>query len=196
MSATTRHLLIITLVATIAGCDSSRGPVGTPTGPTNQPPPPPAPAPPSPGLPPAQIAGEYTLTVAASDTCTMLPEWARARSYDAAIDQGERVARATVRVLSGDFHSWFEARFDASIDGDHVSFGIDAQEFSICSESWFEALSPEGFLYVCGNVELTANGSAMTGTLNGTVGYEAKEGVYSTAVECRSTAHRISFQRR
>ena len=191
------HLLMMTLVVAMAGCDRSSGPIVTPTGPTAGQPTPPVPPPPPPPLrTPARIAGEYTLTLTASDTCTMLPEWSRTRSYDAVIDQEEGAASATIRVISGDFHSWFAARFNASVDGDSVSFGIDNQEFAICSESWFEALSPEGFLYVCGSAGLTASGSAIAGNLNGTVGYEAKEGVYSTAVDCRSLDHRMTFQRK
>jgi hypothetical protein len=145
---------------------------------------------------PSRIAGEYSLVLTASEACATLPEWSRTRSYDAIVDQEEGAASATIRLTSGDFHSQFSPRFYASINGDHVSFGIDNQDFAICSESWFEALSPEGFLYVCGSASLVASDSAIAGTLAGTVGYEAKEGVYSTAVECHSSGHRINFQRR
>jgi predicted small lipoprotein YifL len=188
----TVSVLLMTLVVTLAGCDGSKGPI-IPTAPTTaQPAPPPAP----PTSSPVQIAGAYTMSLTASEACATLPEWVRTRSYDAVITQEEGKASAILRLTSGDFHSWWPPRFEVLIDGDRVSFEIDTQEFTICSESWFEVLNPEGFLYVCGSGRLSIDGSGIAGVLIGTVGYEAQEGVYSTARECRAQEHRISLQRR
>src|SRR4029453_2036459 len=123
MPVITRHrlIMIMSVVVTTAGCDSPARPIVTPTEPARShpaPAPPPTPAPLPPKQAPARIGGEYTLELTASETCTMLPEWSRVRSYDAVIDQDEGATSATIRITSGNFHSWFAARFKALIDGD------------------------------------------------------------------------------
>jgi hypothetical protein len=157
-----------------------------------------APAPPTlppvappPVAPPANIGGSYTVTLTAAATCSMLPDYARTRTYNASIAQSDGSTSGTVQLSSDKF----QTQFTAFIGESTVSFGIDTSPGLVCSDSWFEELVPTGWLYVCGHGQLRIDGTTMAGTLSGTIGYEAVAGDYSTAKECDSS-HLVTFNRK
>jgi hypothetical protein len=171
----------VALSAAVAACDNGPGapsfrPVFAPQSP--------------PAANPSSIGGTYMMTLSAAATCATLPDYAKTRVYEAAISQAEGSAAATIRLRAGEFTTQFPADVIAAT----VFFGIDSAPASDCS-SWFEALKPAGWLYVCGEGELRLDGATMSGTLDGIIGYEALAGDTSTANECRAT-HSITFVRK
>jgi hypothetical protein len=86
-------IAVVAVLVAAAACDNSPGapsfrPIFAPQSP-------PASNPPS-------IAGTYVMTLSAPAGCERLPDYAKTRTYEAAVSQDEGATRATVRLRAGE----------------------------------------------------------------------------------------------
>jgi hypothetical protein len=164
----TRTTLIVALVATAIAASTACG-AADPTTPT------------TPVVPtPANIAGSYDLTIAASQTCSQnLPVAARTLKYVANITQTGSLNTLFIMNLSGDV-----AFGDVIISG-----GITENVLKIAQFSFSEKTTGGGIAMIATGTAVVASDGSITGTLSG---------IFQTpsAATCNSTAHGIQLTKR
>lgn len=153
---------------------------------------------------PLPIAGNYRLTIAASNSCaSRLPEDGRTRTYDARINQGE--AKLLVNVEGAPFvlhpRTGTGNHFFGTIRANAVSLTIDS-DFYNYGATFFdlvEQLGPTTYLTISGTANGTATPRTIAGSLNGAfLVWESNEfyGFSRRAVAgCYATDHQFSFVR-
>lgn len=154
---------LVLLHACGGGSGSSPSPVPTPT-------------------PDANIAGNYTLQITASDACaSQLPAAARVTQYSAAVTQtGTTVAFNAV----GSVGTMPLNQSTGTVSGNTVSLQMAFAE-QRNRPLYIYQLTATG----TGNVQ----GSSIGGTLNGLVSYV---GTNFAAIQCSATDHRFEFTRK
>ena len=189
VSMTARTLLIAALLPVAIACGNGDG-GNLPTQPTV--PAPAAPVPPAPGPLASDIAGEYTLTMSASPSCSLPPELER-RIYTAKVAEtpwGVEVA------LSG-------AEFEQGLDwfgGARKDKAIDFEVFFCMGCGMGEVIDRTKLLYYEGRAHVTIGGNIIAGIFDGVMRlYEDRSQLFLPAaktLECAAVDHRIEFVRR
>lgn len=159
---TMKRLAIATAIGSLMACGGS-----TPTAP------PPAPA-------PANIAGSYDLTLAASQTCSQnLPPETRMLKYIANVTQTGTLNTLFIMTLSGD------VAFGEVV----ISGGINGKELKFGGFSFSEKTTAGGIALVATGTATVAADGSITGTLSGI--YQTPSGA-----TCNSTVHGIQMIKR
>lgn len=152
--------------------------------------------------PSVNIAGEYTVMLTADSTCTELPDPARMRTYTATIAplSGSTSPNLYQAILSGAtfYPSTLNDRFVIGVAGNVARFAIDFDGIGIAEE-----LTPSTYVSISGAGNATVGGPRISVSLDGQFEYCAGPGVGPgfyrcavTAVQCRSTNHRLTLTRR
>jgi hypothetical protein len=145
-----------------AACDGPTRPTPTPAV-SNLPPPPAF----NPGPALEALAGSYTLTLTISDHCTEIPDAARLRTYQAAL-QSTPFRYLSIRVVGGGFSQ-------PTGTGDVWPYGegrvqISWNNFDIGGcDGWPEPLAGGSSLMVCGEGLAVTDASTISGAIVGQV---------------------------
>lgn len=191
VSMSARTLLIAILLPVAIACGNGDG-GNLPTQPTVPAAAPAAPVPPAPSPVASDIAGEYTLTMTASPSCSLPPELER-RIYTAKVVEttwGVEVA------LSG-------AEFERGLDwfgGTRKDKTIDFEIFFCMGCGMGEVIDQTKLLYYEGKAHVTIGGNIIAGTFDGVMRlYEDRSQLFLPAaktLDCAAADHRIEFVRR
>jgi len=138
--------------------------------------------------PAVNIGGDYTLTFVASDTCTMLPEDMRSRTYTATIPAASPSlpANAYFRLGGATFFEDWDA-IGIGISGDYVSFWL---------ETVVERVAPNAFLAFSGEAAAsvaTPSASTFNFPYVGSIEYcvtDAENGRYEDCYQGRAVVRR------
>ena len=150
------------------------------------------------GLPdsPVDIGGDYTLTIVANNTCTMLPDDVRSRSYTTTIPK----MPATPTGFAVDGPTFLD-------DWNVIGLGVAGDYVAMWFETLVEQIAPSTFLSFGGQAAATvdpSNLSTFVLPFHGTIAYcvtSADNGEYdcrqdrATIRECNSH-HQLTFTRR
>ncbi|MGH9313112.1 MAG: carboxypeptidase-like regulatory domain-containing protein [Vicinamibacterales bacterium] len=148
-----------------------------------------------------EVAGTYTLTVAAAAECrAALPEEARIRTYTAVLSQdgprltvaleGSKFLVAGGRTLNS---------FGGTVEPNRVSFKLSEfySYYYYYLPDVLEELTATTFLAVSGSATTTVSPTGLSGTLNGPI--ETLQGVgsgrFDRVTSCRSTGHQFVLSR-
>ena len=153
--------VLATVIGSLMACGGS-----SPTPPTT-------PTPPA----PANIAGNYDLTLVASSTCSQnLPAETRVLKYTANITQTGTLNNLIIMTLSGD------VAFGEVI----ISGVVTGQEFKITQFTFSEKTTAGGIAVLATGTATVAGNGSITGTLSGV--YQTPSGA-----SCNSTVHQIGL---
>lgn len=155
-----------------------------------------------PTVPSADIAGEYTLTLAADSICTALPDTIRARTYSAAIrplpQSGSPHAYETTLTGAAFLASALNNRFVMGVAGSVARFVTDSDGTGIA-----EAVTESIYVAFTGQADLSVDGARISGLFAGTFeycpSYVSASPFYRcdvTSVACLSANHRVTLLRR
>ena len=141
-------------------------------------------APQIPQIPPTDLVGSYTLTIAASNSCATLPEIARRLAYDAVIAGTNGALSAQVsthgvltppdvllseRVTPPDV--WLSGT-TLSMSFGYIGFtGFQVGNTYACPDADNQPVSDTETVSLCGTAMAQLDVAAMTGTFNGTISY-------------------------
>ena len=183
----TRALLATLLLLVGVACGNG----DLPTQPTTANVPPPAPAPPpTPVI--SDIAGEYTLTLTASPSCS-LPAAVSQRIYTATVAEstwGVSVALSGAEFLQG--LDYFGGRRNGNVIDFDITFGMGS--------GMGEVIDDAKLLYYEGTAHATIAGRYIAGTLNGLISlYDDPSQLFlpsARRLDCAAADHRIEFVRR
>lgn len=155
------------------------------------------------------VAGTYTLTIAADDTCrSQLPDEVMSRSYTAVITQ--KGPQLTVQLQNGTFAnelSGVRDRFRGSVETGRLTFQLlDFYDDGLCStvpshECFFvgdvvEELGPATYFNPTGTVVAIESGSTISGALDGTIYVRGSPATkYAVTTSCKSSSHRITLSK-
>ncbi len=153
-----------------------------------------------------QIPGLYRLAFTASPACSGLPDWARHREYDAAIDQrgAESPGEITNLTLTVQIQPGLAPQFSGSINGSRVGFFFPTQPSSgycyyyyTCSGGgpvFSETIDVSSQFTVQGEVTGTKGAApgVITGTLKGAI-QAVNPSTKATIAEC--TANQFTLTR-
>ena len=146
--------------------------------------------------PRANVAGTYTLTIAAASHCGVglgegnVPEEARIRSYTARVQQDGPNGSGLELMLSGPALS-AESYFSGRLNPAGVEFELKGWE----GEGIIEPLPPSRVLEIGGMALAAVSPTRLAGTLTGT--FQVFEGSYGGAriARCSSTSHQFVLSR-
>lgn len=186
-----RTLLFASLLPVAVACGSGDG-GNLPTQPTTPESVPAAPVPSPPSPVASDIAGEYTLMMTASASCSLPPELER-RIYTAKITEAQYGVEV---ALSG-------AEFEQGLDwfgGTRKDKTIDFEIFFCMGCGMGEVIDQSKLLYYEGKAHATIAGNIIAGTFDGVMRlYEDRSQLFLPAartVDCAAADHRIEFVRR
>lgn len=159
--------------------------------------------------PPANITGEYTLTITADRSCSTLPDEVRARTYSVTIVPGERPTAFRGRVSDGRFipESPCVGRPPDSCIHNYVEIGM-AGDFASFWTRILEQLSETIYVVIDGGVSAPFAPSGISAPLNAQFIYcpvrPLFNGDYWTCpadadaggVECNSAKHQVTLVQR
>ena len=155
-----------------------------------------------PTTPSPSLAGEYTLTLTASQACTELPEAARRRTYNASIVPRAGAVNGYHVLLSGAsfLSSPDNDRLFLSVAADFGRFEVDAEWGNVIAEE----LGPSSYAVIWGRADADVSGPAITAPFRGafehcTAPRRAIFGTYfcgDNQIVCGSANHRLALQRR
>jgi hypothetical protein len=147
---------------------------------------------------PVNIAGDYTLTLAADSACTDLPDQMRTRSYTAAIAQPQAMAipanyfHVTVLGTAPDITQSFSS---IGVAGNDLGFDLSRNHNGI--PTLVEQLTPDSYLSYFPNdgfagTSVDAAASSITTSFDGVIDYSLAGG----HIRCASANHRLILTRR
>ena len=155
------------------------------------------------------VAGTYTLTIAADDSCrSQLPDEVMSRTYTAVITQ--KGPLLTVQLQNGTFAnelSGVRDRFIGSVETGRLTFQLqDFFDDGLCStapshECFFvgdvvEQLGPATYFNPTGTVVAIESGSTISGPLDGTIYVRGSPATrYAVATSCKSSSHRFTLSK-
>lgn len=138
-----------------------------------------------------RVAGEYTLTITASSSCTLPPE-ARQRRYTATIEETSR--ESVTVVLSGADFRWGMGQFPNPPNGRFQGTrGASAVWFSVRIG---ERVDDAREISYYGTANTALAGSNISGTFSGTIWVNAAGDLYDVIADCTAPDHAIAFVRR
>ena len=141
---------------------------------------------------PGNFSGNYAMTLAASASCTSLPEFAKTRTYETAIIQGldpENPGKGWLQVGVNSER----LIYDVSVTRNTVSISIDWGGASVCGDTFVERTREGGIYFVCGVGQLVADGPTIAGTFDGIISYRTIPRNSSTTKECQAGDHHMRF---
>jgi hypothetical protein len=137
------------------------------------------------------VAGEYTLTITASSSCT-LPLEARQRRYTATIEETSR--EAVTVVLSGADFRWGTGQFPNPLNNRFQGArGASALRFNVFVG---ERVDDTKEISYEGIGETTLAGSTISGAFNGTIWLNAAGNLFDGIADCTAPDHAMEFVRR
>ena len=148
------------------------------------------------------LAGDYTLTIAADPACSELPREARSRTYEAIVTPSASASNAYSVELSGASFPTSRNTVFASVSGDSVRFAIDPYSDMIIAEQ----LTASTVLTWWGNSTVGKVGSTISMPFDGQLDYcpdaRGPQATFPylrcgvTPVHCVSTRHTVTLARR
>ena len=148
--------------------------------------------------PRAEVAGNYRLSVIASDACSTLPEDVRVRSYDAVVEQSGPSLTVTLSgaqflVESGRTLN----RFKGLLEPDRAVFTLasptDFYYYYFYTPDLFEVLAPGRNYVVDGTVVTPVTPNRLSGPLSGSIRVLSSR--VSTSSVCKATDHGFVLER-
>jgi hypothetical protein len=148
--------------------------------------------------PPPDLAGTYTLRIAADPACPTagdgaLPAIGREREYTAMIQPSENGIRAG---LSGaDFLSNSKKSLSGHVTPNGATFYANDPSYYYSNYPDLAELLPGGYLYLTsGTIDVTRSGNDLVGTLNGTIKIIDNGSLRGHTVgQCTSAHHPVTF---
>ena len=152
--------------------------------------------------PSVNLAGDYTLTIAADSTCSEFPSEAQSRTYQATMAPSPYLSSLYVATLSGATFFPYHNTINARVAGDSAVFNIDPYSDMVVTE----ALTGSAALTFWGTSRATVGGPSISAPFDGTLEYCPNAlGSQSTfpyircavpPVDCASSNHRLTITRR
>ena len=116
--------------------------------------------------PSINIAGEYSMTIAADSACTEFPAAARSRTYLATVTPSANIPNAYQLELSDATFYPFRDRMFAAVAGDVARFAIDPYDTSVSEE-----LAPSAILTFWGDTRASVGGPRSSAPFSGELQY-------------------------
>jgi hypothetical protein len=149
-------------------------------------------------VPREEVAGRYTLTIAAAEDCrAALPEAARARTYTTVLVQKGAVLEGTLEGAEFYVESYGTLnRFSGTVQPERVTirFNPPFDYFFYLPDVLERLTTPTStYLAIVGDVVTTASGGRRSGALNGVI--ETMDSSFRRIVSCRSRNHQFVLSR-
>jgi len=152
--------------------------------------------------PSVNLAGDYTVTIAADPACAEFPSEARSRSYQATVTPSPYLPSLYVATLSGATFFPYHNTINARVAGDAAVFNIDPYSDMVVTE----ALTGSAALTFWGTSRATVGGPGISAPFDGTLEYcpntPGPQGTFPyircavPPVDCVSSNHRLTIMRR
>jgi hypothetical protein len=152
--------------------------------------------------PSVNLAGDYTVTIAADPACAEFPSEARSRTYQATVAPSPYLPSLYVATLSGATFFPYHNTINARVAGDAAVFNIDPYSDMVVTE----ALTGSAALTFWGTSRATVGGPSISAPFDGTLEYcpnaPGSQGTFPyircavPPVDCVSSNHRLTIMRR
>jgi Bacterial Ig-like domain (group 2) len=153
----------------------------------------------TPVVPPPDVAGTYTLDIAADPACTTtdagsLPSVARERRYMATIYQQAQNPPIKVALSGPDFIATSSHAFFGFHTTDGATFDVNDPIYYYSGLRDLAELLPDGNVYLAsGHINVSRSGDNLVGSLNGTIRIALASNLDNIVGQCTSVRHPVTF---